>query len=147
MNISALIFLSAFIIHISCLYSTPAARNEKSEQFWSGRVALHGKEAGNLQQSRKKNTCANRNGEAQLPQEQKDDIQGQKPCGHDSGNLLKSSAFFFVKFSCLIIDGTAKFWRRNSQAAKYRWYHTQTRKYLFTLKETFPPNRCWLGFE
>lgn len=106
--IGANFFYLLFIIHISCLYSTPAARNDKSEQFWSGRVALHGKEAGNLQQSRKKNTCANRNGEAQLPQEQKDDIQGQKPCGHDSGNLLKSSAFFFVKFSCLIIDETAK---------------------------------------
>ena len=98
----------------------------KNEQFWSGRVALHGKEAGNLQQSRKKNTCANRNGEAQLPQEQKDDIQGQKPCGHDSGNLLKSSAFFFVKFSCLIIDGTAKKnlnWECDDKTGEYNDSH------------------------
>ena len=80
----------------------------KIKQFWSSQANFFCKNTGNLQQSRKKNTCANRNGEAQLPQEQKDDIQGQKPCGHDSGNLLKSSAFFFVKFSCLIIDGTAK---------------------------------------
>ena len=109
MNLSELIFSICFLSYIFPAFIQPPLREmTKNEQFWSGRVALHGKEAGNLQQSRKKNACANRNGEAQLPQEQKDDIQGQKPCGHDSGNLLKSSAFFFVKFSCLIIDGTAK---------------------------------------
>ena len=127
MNLSELIFSICFLSYIFPAFIQPPLREmTKIKQFWSGRVALHGKEAGNLQQSRKKNTCANRNGEAQLPQEQKDDIQGQKPCGHDSGNLLKSSAFFFVKFSCLIIDGTAKKnlnWECDDKTGEYNDSH------------------------
>ena len=80
----------------------------KTEQFWSIGEMILGKEARNLQKSRKKNACANRNGEAQLPQKQKNDVQDKENRGHDSGNLFKNQALFFVKFSCIIIYGTAK---------------------------------------
>ena len=80
----------------------------KTEQFWSIGEMILGKEAGNLQKGRKKNACANRNGETQLPQEQKKDVHDEKHRGHVSGNLLKNQAFFFIKFSCVIIYGTAK---------------------------------------
>lgn len=67
-----------------------------------------GKEAGDLQQSCEKNAGADRNGEAQQAQEQKKDVHDEKHRGHVSGNLLKNQAFFFVKFSCVIIYRTAK---------------------------------------
>lgn len=80
----------------------------KTEQCWLIGEILLGKETGNLQQSRKKNACANRNGKAQLPQKQKNDVHDKEHRGHDSGNLSKNQALFFVKFSCIIIYGTAK---------------------------------------
>ena len=80
----------------------------KTGQFWSiGEIHL-GKEAGNLQQSRKNNTRTDRNREVRLSQKQKYNIHGEKHRGHGSGNFLKNQAFFFVKFSCVIIYGTAK---------------------------------------
>lgn len=67
-----------------------------------------GKEAGELQQSRKKNACADRNGEAQQSQEQKKEIHNEKHRGHDSGNLFKNQAFLLVKLPRIIVYGTAK---------------------------------------
>ena len=81
---------------------------KKTEQCWLIGEMLLGKETGNLQQSRKKNACANWNGEAQQSQKQKNGVHDKKHCRHDSGNLFKNQTFFFVKFSCIIIYGTAK---------------------------------------
>lgn len=80
----------------------------KTEQFWSIGEMLPGKEAGNLQQSRKNNTSADRNGEVRLSQKQKYNIHGEKQHRHNSSSHFKSQAFLLVKFPRVIVYGTAK---------------------------------------
>jgi len=50
----------------------------KNEPFWSGRVALHGKEAGNLQQSSEYYPGSDRSRAPNLTEEQQNNIQDKK---------------------------------------------------------------------